>query len=189
MQNSNEHQQFQNGAAEKTGDTLTRRMRAGLLHSGLPAQFWGAAVIMAADVMNATPHRSLNNDTPYHRQFGHHARLDTFRPFGCRATVFQGKDLVDHRKITPRGLSGLYIGTGQSFGRKCFLVYCPGIHRVIASTDCQFDETYYPMRPPGHKRDYGVHDQQADYLLNSAADQVDSHIIDAVRYMPHDNPA
>ena len=35
MQNSNEHQQFQNGAAEKAGDTLTRRMRAGLVHSGL----------------------------------------------------------------------------------------------------------------------------------------------------------
>ena len=55
------------------------------------------------------------------------------------------------------------------------------------STDCQFDETYLPARGVGLKRDYGVHDQHADYLLHSA-DQVSNDIIEAVRHMPHDNP-
>ena len=104
----------------------------------------------------------------YYRHFGYHARLDTFRAFGCRATVYRGKDLVAHRKISPRRVSGVYVGTGMSFGRKCFLIYCPGTHRVIASTDCQFDETYYPFRPEGQKRDYGAHDVPHSILQHGA---------------------
>ena len=78
LQHSNAHQQHQNGMAEKVGDKLVRRMRAALLHSGAPSKFWGAAVLMAADVLNATPHTALDNDTPYHRQFGYHCDMNTF---------------------------------------------------------------------------------------------------------------
>lgn len=39
LRHSNEHQQFQNGKAEKYIDTLGRRMRAGLLQSQLPPEF------------------------------------------------------------------------------------------------------------------------------------------------------
>ena len=84
MQNSNAYQQHQNGICEKVGDTLGQRMRAGMLHSALPSQFWGAAIIMAADVYNATQHRAFEDkDTPYHCQFRYHAHMDHFRPFGC----------------------------------------------------------------------------------------------------------
>ena len=100
----------------------------------------------------------LNNDKPYHQQFGYHCEMQHFRPFACRCTVFRGKDLVNHRKITARGIACVYLGTGVAFGRKCFLAYSPAINRVFATVDCQCDETYYPYRHPGHRRDYGMHD-------------------------------
>ena len=190
MQNSNEHQQHQNGMAEKLGDTLVRRMRAGLLHSGLPAQFWGAAIIMAADAYNVTPHTSLDGTTPYHRHFGYHANMSYFRPLGCRCTVFRGKDLVTHRKISPRGLPCVYLGTGNSFGRKCFLAYCPDNHRVYATVDCQFDETNYPYRPQGTCRDYGVHDQSAhdSNILDSDSAAQNDDLMHAIQQLPYTNP-
>lgn len=118
LQHSNAHQQHQNDMAEKVGDKLVRRIRAALIHSGAPSKFWGAAILMAADVLNATPHASLSNDTPYHRQFGYHCDIKYFRPLACRCTVFRVKDLVSHRKIAARGISCIYLGTGVAFGRK-----------------------------------------------------------------------
>jgi hypothetical protein len=59
MQFSSPHEQHQNGLSEKTIDLLTRRMRAGLAHSGLPTSFWSSALIMAADTMNVTPHKDM----------------------------------------------------------------------------------------------------------------------------------
>ena len=130
---------------EKVGDTLGHCIRACMLHSGLPSQFWGAAIIMAADVYNITTHRAFDDqDTPYHKQFGYHTQMDHFLPFGCCCTVFRGKELVFHRKLAPWGLACVYVGTGMSFGRKYFLVYSPGEHKVYAMVDCQFDKTYFP---------------------------------------------
>ena len=94
MQFSSPHEQNQNGLAEKTIDLLTRRMRAGLTHSGLPTSFWSTTLIMTADTMNVTPHKSLGYDTPYHVHYGYHADMRQFRPLGCRCTVFRTKEIL-----------------------------------------------------------------------------------------------
>jgi hypothetical protein len=40
MQKCNEYQQHQNSMVKKVGDTLTRRMRASMLHANLPPHSW-----------------------------------------------------------------------------------------------------------------------------------------------------
>ena len=111
--------------------------------------------------------------------------MDHFRQFGCRCTVFRGKELISHRKLAPRGLACVYVGTGMSFGRKCFLAYSPVEHKVYATVDCQFDETYFPYCPVGTRRDYGIHDSHNhDYVLHPDCDPTDEHLIDSIRNVP-----
>ena len=47
---SNEHQQFQNGRAEKLVDSIGRKIRGMLVKSQMPPEFWGAAVVLATDL-------------------------------------------------------------------------------------------------------------------------------------------
>ena len=78
----------------------------------------------------------------------------------------------------------------MSFGRKCFLAYSPGEHKVprYATVDCQFDETYFPYRPVGTRHDYGIHDSHDhDYVLHPDCDPTDEHLMDSIRNMPIQN--
>ena len=146
LRHSNEHQQFQNGKAEKFIDTLGRRIRAALLQSQMPPEFWGAAAMLMTDIYNCTPHDSLHGDSPFKRARGHHPDVAFIKPFGCAAVVHRGRDLVEHSKLAPRGEKCVYIGTGQTFGRRAYLAYSPRLNRVFATVDVQFDETYFPFR-------------------------------------------
>ena len=145
MQFSSPHEQHQNGLSEKTIDLLTRRMRAGLAHSGLPTSFWSSALIMAADTMNVTPHKALGYDTPYHAHYGYHADMRQFKPLGCRCTVFRPKEILTSKKLANRDISCVFVGIGTSFGRKCYLAYSKEHNKVYASSNVEFDETFFPM--------------------------------------------
>jgi len=50
---SNEHQQFQNGRAEKLDDSISRKIRSMLLQSQMPPEFWGAVVVFSTDIYNS----------------------------------------------------------------------------------------------------------------------------------------
>ena len=145
-QHSNEYQQFQNGKAEKFIDTLGRRIRAMLLNSQLPPEFWGAAVMLATDIYNVTPHDSLNDESPFKRAKGQHPDTSFIKPFGCGMIVHRGRDLVEHSKLAPRGEKCVYLGTGNAFGRKAYIAYSPRLNRVFSTVDAQFDECYFPFR-------------------------------------------
>ena len=146
MHHSNAHEQSGNGMAEKMVDRLGRMLRATLLQSQMPPEFWGAATILLTDIYNCTPHRALDHDSPYYRLKGAHPDLSFFRPFGSAMIVHQGKDLVEHRKLAPRGEKCLYLGTGNAYGRRCFIGYSPRLHRVYCTLHATFDETLFPMR-------------------------------------------
>jgi hypothetical protein len=146
FRHSNEHGQAANGMVEKFGDTLGRGLRAALLQSGMPFAFWGAAVILVTDIYNSCPHTSLHGDSPHFRRTGKHPDMSFFRPFGCAMVVFRGKDLVEHRKLAPRGEKGVYLGTGKQFGRRAFMCYSARLNRVFASVDCEFDATFFPYK-------------------------------------------
>ena len=109
---SNEHQQFQNGRAEKLVDSISRKIRGMLLQSQMPAEFWGAAVVLATDMYNCTSHRSLDMESPHYRRYGKQPDLSFFRAFGCAVVVNRGRDLVEHTKLAPRGELCVYLGIG-----------------------------------------------------------------------------
>jgi hypothetical protein len=69
-----------------------------------------------------------------------------FRPFGYQMVIHRGACLVEHGKRAPRGENAVYIGTGMTFGRRDFLGYSSRTNRVYASTDCVFDEQFFPYR-------------------------------------------
>eukprot|EP00961_Rhodomonas_salina_P040719 547142-Rhodomonas_salina.1 len=103
---SNPGEQHTNGAAETLVNRLGRCIRVLLLFSGLAPEFWGLALVNVVDVYNCLPHSSLKFEIQYALQFGRAPDVSWFRTFGCSTVVHQGKNLVEHHKIAPRGESG-----------------------------------------------------------------------------------
>ena len=143
---SNEHQQFQNGSAEKLVDSIGRKIRGMLLQSQIPPEFWGAAVVLATDFYNCSPHCSLGMESPHYLRYHKQPDLSFFRALRCATVVHRGLDLVEHNKLAPLGELGMYLGVGTSHGRRAFIIYSPQTSRVYATVDAQFDETYFPFR-------------------------------------------
>jgi hypothetical protein len=112
IRHSNEHQQFQNALVEKCVDSLGKMIRAMLLQSQMPPEFWGCAAMLATNLANCRPHSSLQDETPFFKQFGIHPDYSYFLPFGCQMVIHRGACLVDHGKLAPRGQNAVYIGTG-----------------------------------------------------------------------------
>jgi len=132
------HGQAANGMVEKIWrHPRTRKM---------PFAFWGAAVILVTDTYNSCPHTSLHGDSPHFRQTPRHPDMSFFHPFGCGMVVFRGKDLVEHRKLAPRGEKGVYLGTGKQFGGRAFMCYSARLNQVFASVDCEFDAMFFPYK-------------------------------------------
>mmetsp|Transcript_62060 Transcript_62060/g.128459 ORF Transcript_62060/g.128459 Transcript_62060/m.128459 type:complete len:405 (-) Transcript_62060:2033-3247(-) len=165
---SNPHQQYQNAMSEKFVDTLGKGTRTLLLQSGLPPEFWGTSVLYFTDVYNHIPHASLNGMIQY--QVHHQITPDVswFRPYGCKATVFRGRDLVEHHKLAPRGESGIFIGLGMAHGRRGWLIYCPRLARIFFTREATFDETLFPLKPQD-QRVYGIYDNRAVNQLRADA--------------------
>ena len=120
-----------------------------LLQSQMPQEFWSAAVVLATDIYNCTPHHSLGMESPHYQPTSHFSRA-----FGCATVVHRGRDLVEHTKLAPRGVLGVYLSVGISHGRRAFIVYSPRTSRVHATVDARFDETYFPFRTT-NQRVYG----------------------------------
>jgi len=154
---SNPHQQFQNAISEKFVDSLGKGIRTLLLQSQLPPEFWGCAAHYFVDIYNHLPHDGIHQAIPYAVHHQVQPDVSWFRPFGCKTTIYQGKDLVEHGKLAPRGEQGVFIGLGISHGRKCWLAWAPRLNRIYASRHLTFDETLFPLRDCD-QRVYGVYD-------------------------------
>lgn len=149
-QRSVPYEQYQNGMAEAAVDVLGSRMRAFLLQSGLPQEFWGFALRYAVDTTNHLQHSSTGA-VPI-LVHGRQDYADWFRPFGCRAWVHVGKNLVEHGKISARGVKGIFVGVNFTAGQKAWLVYVPETNEVVPSAQVTFDETYFPLLAPDQRR-------------------------------------
>ena len=145
-QTSNPEEQFGNGKAETMVASIGRGMRVALLSSGLGTCFWGFAALNWIDVYNHLPHASLDFKTPWQVEMGTVPDVSWFRPFGCRVTVFRGRDNVDHHKLAPRGEPCVYVGLGFNRGQKGWLCWSPQTQCVYCTRHCVFDKTFMPMR-------------------------------------------
>jgi len=96
-----------------------------------------------------------------------------FRPYGCKAVVHQGRDLVEHHKLAPRGEAGVFVGLGMSHGRRGWLIYCPRVARIFITREATFDETLFLLKPQD-QRIYGIYDNQAVNQLRADAFGMDT---------------
>eukprot|EP00961_Rhodomonas_salina_P139536 1877969-Rhodomonas_salina.1 len=119
-------------------------------------EFWGLALLHVANVYNYLPHSSLHWEIPYALQFNCVPDISWFRTFGCSAVVWQGRDLVDHGKLAPRGESGVFVGLGLMHGSKAWLVYSARTNSVYAATRVTFNETLFPAKAI-NQRIYGYY--------------------------------
>mmetsp|Transcript_35255 Transcript_35255/g.89042 ORF Transcript_35255/g.89042 Transcript_35255/m.89042 type:complete len:641 (+) Transcript_35255:2-1924(+) len=151
---SNAWEQYQDGVSESAVHRLTGLMRLLLIQAGSPPEHWALAARHAADILNHTPHRKINNEIPIIRH-GERAFLNSFRAFGCQATVHMIKDRLENSKLSPRGLIGVYVGTAETDGQKGFRIYLPEKNTIVVASDVVFDETFLPLLI--HNQRYNPH--------------------------------
>ena len=167
-QHSNPGEQFQNGKSEKLVDVVGQGTRAVLLQSGLDTPAWGAAMLYYIDILNSVTSSAVDNQIPFELHTGKKADWSWFRPFGCKATVWLGKDLVEHHKLSPRGEAGVFVGLGMNQGRKCWLIYLPKSRRVVCTRNVTFDDTLFPLRQVD-QRVFGYYDHNQVQELRAHA--------------------
>ena len=148
---SNPNEQHGNARVETMVRALGKGIRVALYSSNMPVEFWAYAAINWVDIYNHLPHASLGDKTPWEAHHGTKPDVSWFKPFGCRVTVFRGRDHVPHHKLSPRGLPGIYLGLGFYSGQKGWLCWVPdranpGGGQLFCTRNCVFDETFMPLR-------------------------------------------
>jgi hypothetical protein len=73
----------QNGVVERRNQTVVGMTRALLKQRGMPAVFWGEAVVTAVYILNRSPTKALDGRTPYEAWHGRKLAVSHLRLFGC----------------------------------------------------------------------------------------------------------
>ena len=85
--------------------------RALLKQRGMPAIFWGEAVVAAVYILNRSPTKALDDRTPYEAWHGRKPAVSHLRVFGCLAFA---KELGHISKLDDRSTLGVFIGYAES---------------------------------------------------------------------------
>ena len=126
----------QNYVVEPKYQHLLNMARVLYFLSRVPLQFWGDCVLTAVYIINRTPSRLLQNQTPY--TFLHHKPIDyaSFRVFGCVAFA---STLPAHRtKFDPHAKPCVFLGYPSSM--KAYKFFYINIKQVFISRDVVFHE-------------------------------------------------
>lgn len=128
----------QNGVAERRNRQILEIVRASLFDMKVPRQFWGEAVRTAAYVMNQTPSRVIDFQTPlqYLQKLVEVPMGPNLEPkiFGCTAYVFQNIG-----KLEPRAIRCMFIRYAQF--KKGYRCYDPTTRKIHVTRDVKFHET------------------------------------------------
>ena len=132
----------QNGLAERMNQTIWSGVRALLHHSGIKNGFWVEALAIAVHVVNRSPCKLLEWRTPYKALTGRVPDISHFHVFGCRAWVHNNKG----KKLDAGSIPMIFIGYKSR--SKAYCLWDPKSHRIIISSDVQFNEEEFPALPP-----------------------------------------
>jgi len=135
----------QNGAVEIYNDKFAVRTRTLLYGSGLPANFWSAALLHSVYLHNRLVH-SITKATPFELYFGMKPDLSHLKVFGSRVCVKRSGDRQG--KLDRNDFTGIFIGFTATDHNILYLDLDSGL--VKRSHHAQFDEAWYlqPTRPP-----------------------------------------
>jgi hypothetical protein len=124
----------QNGVVERRNQTVVGMARA-LKQRGMPAVFWGEAVVTAIYILNRSPTKALNGRTTYEAWHGRKPAVSHLQVFGCLAF---GKELGHIGKLDDSSTPGVFIGYAE--GSKAYRILDPGTQRVRTTHNVVFDE-------------------------------------------------
>jgi hypothetical protein len=109
--------------------------RALLKKRGMPAVFWGEAVVTAVYILNRSPTKALNGRTSYEAWHGCKPVVSQLWVFGCLTFT---KELGHIGKLDDRSTLGLFISYVE--GSKAYHILDPGTQRVHTTRDVVFNE-------------------------------------------------
>ncbi|GKB73427.1 retrotransposon protein, putative, ty1-copia subclass, partial [Tanacetum coccineum] len=95
----------QNRVAERMNRTLMDKVRCLLIQSGLPKTFWAEATCTAAYLINRSPLRAIEKNTPMEMWSGHPSDYGMLRIFGCVAYPHDKQG-----KLEPRAIKCILLG-------------------------------------------------------------------------------
>lgn len=127
----------QNGIAERSVRTVTEKMRALHLQSGLQVRLWPLILNAAITILNATPNK-LAPKSPYYAVYQKMPDIKQFYPFGCRAYWLE----PDQNKLKSKARAGIYVGTEFSNGH---VILNPESNKTITRRDIRVHENSFPL--------------------------------------------
>lgn len=131
----------QQGISERANRTYLEMCITMLEDSGLGKRFWAEAIDTAVYLGNRIPDE--NGQSPYHKLFKKHPRIDHVRVFGCQAYVQIPKRF--RSKLDKRAWRGIFLGYDKSNWR-CYRVFDPESNVVRISVHVSFNEDEFPGR-------------------------------------------
>jgi hypothetical protein len=106
-----------------------------LKQRGMPAIFWGEAVVTGIYILNRSPIKALNGRTSYEAWHGRKPVVSHLWVFSCLAF---SKEHGHIGKLDDRSTLGVFIGYAE--GSKANHILDPGTQRVCTTHDVVFDE-------------------------------------------------
>jgi hypothetical protein len=135
------HAHQQNGAAERKHRHIVEMSLALLANASMPLKFWDQAFLTATHLINRTPTKILDHDTPLHRLLGATPDYSNLRVFGC--ACWPNLRPYNTHKLQFRSLRCAFLGyTNLHKGYKCLDI---STGRVYIFRDVIFDETIFPF--------------------------------------------
>jgi hypothetical protein len=128
------YENHQNGAVERTNQTLTKMCQALVHTQGLPPTLWSYAVRHAAYIFNRLLHVG-KAATPLEAVLGILPMLDMLRVFGCVAYAYDHTHL---KQVVP--YAGKFQHVGISTDSKGWLLWNKAIGKVTTAALVRFEE-------------------------------------------------
>lgn len=131
----------QNGSAERKHRHIVEVGLSLLAHASMPLKFWDEAFTTAAYLINRTPTKVINFETPLQRLFNLPPDYSLLRTFGC--ACWPNLRPYNARKLAFRSKQCAFLGYSTLHkGFKCLDI---STGRVYISRDVVFDEQIYPF--------------------------------------------
>jgi hypothetical protein len=125
----------QNDVVERCNQMVVGMAWVVLKQRGMPAVFWGEAVVTVVYIFIRSPTKALNGRTPYEAWHGRKPMISHLRIFGC--LVF-AKELGHIGKLDDKSTPGVFIGYAE--GLNAYRILDPGTQRVHTTRDVVFDK-------------------------------------------------
>src|SRR3954462_10599371 len=121
--------------AERKNRTYQEMINAMLMHSELPFNLWGEALLSACHIMNRIPLKTTGI-SPYEKWKGRSPNIDYFRVWGCVA-YYKNMD-PKRTKLGPRGIRCAFIGYAQN--SKAYKLLNLESNVIVESREVEFFE-------------------------------------------------